>query len=921
MSETAHAGLAPGSVLAGRYQILEMIGEGGMGAVYKASDCELDRVVALKVVRPQLARNPEMRRRFKEELIVARQITHRNVVRIYDLGISDGLKFISMEYIEGQDLRTRLEQRGKYAPREAAGIFRQICEGLSAAHAENVVHRDLKPRNVMIDGQGKVSIMDFGLARSTERSDVTRAGQMLGTPAYMSPEQVLGEKVDCRSDLFSAGIILYELVTGKLPFQSDTMQGMAFQRLKHPAAPLTEIDPSIPRPLSDIVAKCLAVDVAERYQSAGEVIGALDAWLAPPPRPKSAIWRWATVGLSALLLLAVVLIYRELTLRRSVEPKKVVTLLVADFDNATGDPLLDGTVESALAIALEPVSFVNIYSSGEARRIAAQVKPGATRLDEPAARLVAVREGINVVVSGSVARQDRGYRLSMKALDPVSGKVLATRETSAADKRAVLAAVSKLAAPVRKALGDETPESVQLAAAETFTASSLEAAHSYQQGQQLQTLGKWKEAIQAYEQSIRYDPNLGRAYAGVAAMYANLNERQQAEKYYQLAMAHIDRMTDREKYRTRGGYYLTVRNSQKAVEQYLALVKQYPADPAGYANLAVAYIYGRAMSQAQEIGQRAIVVSPKNVPQRNNLALCALYAGDFVTAEREARAVLQLSVSFEQAYGTLAVALLGQGKSREAIETYRRMEALGPRGASLAATGLADLAIYEGRLADAKSILEKGIDADLAGKNVEAAAEKITTLASVYLLAREPAKAAAAIDRALISGKEDIVLYGGARVYIEAGQEAKARPLADQFAARLEPDPQAYAKQLDGEILLKRGMSRDAIRLFQESQKLADTWLGRYALGRAYLAAGKFTEADAEFDASLKRRGEATAIFLDDVPTYRYLPPVYYYLGLAREGLKSAGAAEAFRQFLAIKKGGEDPQVADARRRLDSGSK
>jgi eukaryotic-like serine/threonine-protein kinase len=264
--------LEPGMMLGERYEILKPLGEGGMGAVYKARDQELDRMVALKVIRPELAGHPDILRRFKQELILARQVTHKNVVRIFDLGTADGRKFITMDYIEGRDLKSILNERGKLPAGEAVPIAQQICRGLEAAHVEGVVHRDLKPQNIMVDDAGRVWLMDFGLARSMELSGLTRTGVLMGTPDYMSPEQARAEKVDARSDLFSLGIIFFEMLTGRLPFQADTLMAKLLQRVQQRAVAVTEIDPAIPAGVSKVVSKCLEPDVNKRYQSIHEVL-------------------------------------------------------------------------------------------------------------------------------------------------------------------------------------------------------------------------------------------------------------------------------------------------------------------------------------------------------------------------------------------------------------------------------------------------------------------------------------------------------------------------------------------------------------------------------------------------------------------------------------------------------------------------
>src|SRR5947208_8894015 len=313
--------LVPGSVLGGRYEILELLGEGGMGAVYKARDRELDRVVALKVIRPELANQQEVLRRFKQELILARQVMHKNVIRIFDLGEAEGIKFISMDYIEGQDLRSLLRQKGRLAPEEARAIIGQGGQAPEAADAEGVVHRELKPQNIMLDSQGRATVMDFGIARSMELTGMTQTGALLGTPDYMSPEQAKGQEVDARSDLFTLGIIFYELLTGKTPYRADTVLGTLLKRTQERARPPIELDPDLPRYLSDVVMRCLEIDPLVRYQKASEIVADLEAQRKPRsttlllrlPRFRTVEefpTKWIAPALAALALLLAAVVFR-----------------------------------------------------------------------------------------------------------------------------------------------------------------------------------------------------------------------------------------------------------------------------------------------------------------------------------------------------------------------------------------------------------------------------------------------------------------------------------------------------------------------------------------------------------------------------------------------------------------------------------
>jgi tetratricopeptide (TPR) repeat protein len=294
-----------------------------------------------------------------------------------------------------------------------------------------------------------------------------------------------------------------------------------------------------------------------------------------------------------------------------------------------------------------------------------------------------------------------------------------------------------------------------------------------------------------------------------------------------------------------------------------------------------------------------------------------MYAGDFETAIREQEEVLRLNPRFVLAYVSKALSQLAQGHPDLAADTYRKVATIDARGASVAVSGLADIALYQGRPGDAVPILQKGIEADLANQDSNAAAEKLLALADAHLELREPAAAVADAERALSMGKGENILYPAARLYLATGREARALALASQLATRLEPDPQAYAELIRGEAELARGKHAAAISHYRAAKKIADTWAGRLDLGKAYLEAGAFTEADTELETCVKRRGEATALFLEESPTYRLFPPVYYYLGRAREGLKSPGATDAYKSFLAVRTGPANALVADARKRLE----
>lgn len=636
---------------------------------------------------------------------------------------------------------------------------------------------------------------------------------------------------------------------------------------------------------------------------------------SPAPRRRLVLRKptWAVVGIMAVAVMALAA-WRYLVVRAT--PHRTQTVLIADFDNLTGEGVFDGTLEPAMGIAMEGASFITSYSRGAAQKVADRMKLSGSGLGEERARLVAQREGIAVVTSGSIRRDGTGYQVAVRAVDAFTGHRIVEKAEEVSGKEQVLGAVTKLAARVRSALGDETPQGVQRREGETYSAASIEAAHEYASGASLALEGKYDQAKKAYLEALRLDPGMGRAYVGLAVIENNRGHHADAERYFREAMAHVDRMSEREKHRSRGAYYLGLHDPDKAIEALGALVAQFPADNAGLANLAVAFQLKRDFARALVEGRRAVAIYPRNVPQRNNVGLFAMYAGDFEAAIQEQKAVIELNPAFVQGHIGLALAQLAAGRRDDAEATWKRLEGMGPEGASAAAEGLADLAAFEGRLADARILLERGTAADRARRDGDAASRKLAMLASVHLAQGQQARALAAAGEALQPDATDFVAFSAASVYAAAGEERRALAAADDLQKRLGAEPHMYAEMVRGAVDLRRRSYADAVTRFRAAGALVDSWLARCLLGRAYLEAGELPAAQDELERCERRRGEATDVSLDVVPTYRLFPRVEYDLGRALEGLRSPAAADRYRAFLALKRSDEDPMVGDARRRL-----
>jgi tetratricopeptide (TPR) repeat protein/tRNA A-37 threonylcarbamoyl transferase component Bud32 len=927
--------LTAGQAFGPRYHIIRVLGAGGMGVVYQAWDAELGVAVALKVIRPEVLHDiesaREVERRFKRELVLARQVTHKHVVRIHDLGELDGIKYLTMPFVEGENLADRLRRQGKLAVAQSLAIAKQIASGLEAAHEVGVVHRDLKPENIMISADDCALIMDFGISRSVggaSTATATALGAVIGTLEYMAPEQAQGQAVDHRADIYSFGLLVYDTLVGRQRIAArDNAMSELMGRMQHGPAPLRTIDPAIPEPFERIIARCLQPAADARYATTTELIRDLES-LTPDghqrssARPAASGARIAIGALAAVLVIVLTGIgwWAASTPAAPAPAAEPVSVLIANFKNDANEPLFDGLVEQALGVGIESASFVSAYPRRDALRLVPAVK--RTTLDEETARLIAIREGIDRILSGSIAQDGTRYKLAVRIIDPqapAEGSATLTLDTEAKDKNDVLNAVGRMAGKVRNGLGDVTVDGNQVPGAETFTAGSLEAAHEYVRAQELQWAGKYEDAIAGYTKAIELDKDLGRAYAGLGAVSNSLGRRQEAEQFFKQALKLLSGMTDREKYRTRSAYFLHIQNPVKAREELEALVAQFPADSTALNNLAVASWQSRDMARALELGRKASAIYPNNVLRRNNVALFAMYAGDFATAEKEAVGVLELNPDFAKAHFAMAMSQLATGRPADAEATWQQLKAK-PTGFDLAAQGRADMAVYEGRLSDAADILEEALATPPPGRSPSTTARLLVSIAEVRELQGRGAEAIRLSEEALavVKGSDHGIVLLAGLVMIKAGRMAQALELAADLGRKIDPAARMNGKLLEGEADLKRGNAVAAYNKFEEAQDLADSWLGRYGMGRAQLEAGDYAAADQEFDRCLrKRNGEATNVLMDDIPTYRLIPPARYYMGRAQEGLGSLAAADSYKVFLDIKqKGDEQGLVADARRRL-----
>lgn len=577
---------------------------------------------------------------------------------------------------------------------------------------------------------------------------------------------------------------------------------------------------------------------------------------------------------------------REATVPVDIDP---VSILIADFANQTGDSVFDGALEQVLTIGVEESSFITAFDRTNAGRVLNEIADPEAKLDAAGARLVSVREGVSVVVSGQLLLDGNKYEVSIDAIDPENGEVLANLKERAGGKSEVLAAVGELARDLREELGDVDVDS-SAEGVETFTTVSVEAMHDYVLAQRLARDGKDDEALGLYQSAVEKDPKFGRAYSGLAVSAHKLGKTEIADAAWPKALELQDGMTERERYRTGGVYYsLVANNSKKAIENYEMLVEKYPADDAGHNNLAVAYFLALQFDKALETGRKVLDIYPTKPMYHANYALYAMYASDFETAATEAAKTLKLNPNYHKAYLPYAIAALIDGDLPAARSAYEKMQATGPRGASLANIGLADMLIWSGDAAGAEALLIEGMKADEAGANNRGlATKKMMNAYALWLQSRNVNEITDQIAESLAMSTGMAQLVPAALMYVNLGLTEQAEEIAIELGGRLEVQQRAYARLIDALILQTEGEAIAAIDELHEAIGLADVWLIRFYLGAAYVKAEHYAEANAEFTACRERLGEAYSLFLNDTPTFRYTADLEEWSVRARDNMTAS---------------------------------